>query len=194
MWGGFYCEIHWTKNPACKRTQRRSLCTEKVSVVFVQFFSRLKQEGEPVDRWEEPESWGRAQRTSLWGETHCRRGGEEDGTEKMEPTRGKAKRRTRKIKMYIRDLTEAERDEGIKSIYLLFFCFPRVHFMSYSPKVFCRCFSSPPTQVIFSFSVFFFLFLLLLFCFPVCNNIREKKKKNIYSAVEIMKTDVMNLL
>lgn len=44
------------KNPACKRTQRRSLCTEKVSVVFVQFFSRLKQEGEPVDRWEEPES------------------------------------------------------------------------------------------------------------------------------------------
>lgn len=44
---------------------------------------------------------------------------------------------------------------------------------------------------------YFFSFLLLLFCFSVCNNIslREKKEKIIiYSAVEIMKTDVMNLL
>lgn len=178
MWGGFYCEIHWTKNPACKRTQRRSLCTEKVSVVFVQFFSRLKREGEPVDRWEEPESWGRGQRTSLWGETHCKRGGEEDGTEKMELTRGKAKRRTRKIKMYIRDVTEAEWDEGIKSIYLLFFVFQEFISCPTVQKFFVVV-SVPLPHKSFSHFLFFsfFFLLLLLFCFPVCNNIREKKKK-----------------
>lgn len=113
----------------------------------------------------------------------------------MEPTRGKAKRRTRKIKMYIQDFTEAEWDEGIKSIYLLFL-FSKSSFHVLQSKSFCRCFSSPPTQVIFSFSVFFFLFfiiiIVLFFLFAIISG--KKRKKNIYSAVEIMKTDVMNLL
>lgn len=108
--------------------------------------------------------------------------------EKGEGTEGaareKAKRRTWKIKMYIRDRSEEERDEEFKNqSNLSFFCFPAVHLMSYSPNVgFFFCLNSPPTQVIFSFSIFFFLFfflLSLLFCFSVCNNIslREKRKK-----------------
>lgn len=184
MWGGFYCEIQWTKNPACKRTQRRSLCTEKVSVVFVQFFSRLKQEGEPVDRWEEPESWGRGQRTSLWGETHCKRGGggEEDGAEKMEPTRGKAKRRTRKIKMYIRDFTEAEWDEGIKSIYLLFFVFQEFISRPTVQKFFVVV-SVPLPHKSFShflFSFFFYYYYCFVFLFAI---ISGKKRKKIFTVL-----------
>lgn len=53
----------------------------------------------------------------------------------------KSKEENQENKIYIRDFTEEEeRDEELKSIYLLFFCcfffcFPRVRFMSYSPKV-----------------------------------------------------------
>lgn len=110
----------------------------------------------------------------------------------MEATTGKAKRRTRKIKMYIQDFTEAEWDEESKSIYLLFcfFLFSKSSFHVLQSKscffVFVLfCLNSPPTQVIFSFSIFFFLFLLLLFCFPVCNNIslRGKKRKKLLFTV-----------
>lgn len=51
----------------------------------------------------------------------------------------KSKEENQENKSYARDCTEEEWDEELKSIYLLFFvvfCFPRVRFMSYSPKVF----------------------------------------------------------
>lgn len=127
------------------------------------------------------------------------------GDRKMEATR--EAQRTRKIKVTYRTVVKKS---GMKSsnqssfsffFFLSCFCFPRVHFMSYSPKSFfllLLLFKSPSHTSHFLIFYFFLPFLLLLFCFSVCNNIslREKKKENIiiYSAVEIMKTDVMNLL
>lgn len=77
----------------------------------------------------------------------CAEGGNKDGS---------IERRTRKTKIYIGD----SRDEELKPNDLLL-CFPRVHFLSYSPQ---DGFNSPPTQVIFIISIFL-PFLLLLFCF-----------------------------
>lgn len=115
----------------------------------------------------------------------------------------KSKEENQENKNYIQDCTEEEEwDEELKSIYLLFFLWVFVFSKS--------SFSCPTVQKFFLFKFpshtshflifYFFLpfFYYYCFVFPFCNNIslREKKKEKIiiYSAVEIMKTDVMNLL
>lgn len=97
-----------------------------------------------MDRWAGPERRRRGEtgdplsvRTSHTGAEVTEEGGREqkDGGDER-----KRKEENQENKNYIRDRTEEEWDEELKSIYLLFFffvvfCFPRVHFMSYSPKV-----------------------------------------------------------
>lgn len=143
-----------------------------------------------------------------WGEEEAEEEEEEeeDGTKSdgaaNDERKKEAKRTTGKMKEKVH-MTEEEREmKGEKSIYLLFsvaaviprvclFSCPSVPKLSLSP-------SSPQlpshTSHFLIFCFFFFLFYYYhyyyCFCFPVCNNIRDKRKKNIYSAVEIMKTDV----
>lgn len=73
--------------------------------VFVQFFPHLKQEGEPADGWVGPEERGGERGPIIspdvphWGRNDRCTIREEAGNRKMEATRGKAKRRTREIKI-----------------------------------------------------------------------------------------------
>lgn len=125
----------------------------------------------------------------------------------MEPLTTRGKKRSKeddgeneREKVHV---TEEEHEmKGEKSIYLLFSVaavFPRVCLFSCPSVPKLSTSSSPqlPSHTShFLIFCFFFLFLFYYyhyyycFCFPVCNNIRDKRKKNIYSAVEIMKTDV----
>lgn len=97
--------------------------------------------------------------------------GREEGNRKMEATKGRAKRtRNSKLDMDSPEEEEEEWDEKFKSIYLLFFCrffcFSRVHFLSYSPKV-SFFVSKPLPHKSFSHFLFFSSFFYYYwFVFP----------------------------
>lgn len=85
--------------------------------------------------------------------------------------------------MYIRDFTEAEWDEGIKSIYLLFFVFQEFISCPTVQKFFVVV-SVPLPHKSFShflfFSFFFYYYYCFVFLFAI---ISGKKRKKIFTVL-----------
>lgn len=105
------------------------------------------------------------------------RGGVKRGNVKMEASRGEAKKRTRKTKDYIRDGSDEEQDEELKSNYLLllfvfqeFISCPTAHKMVLIPL----------PHKSYSWFLFFLPFFFIITVLFFCNNIglRGKEKNN----------------